>query len=183
MGSSPVIPTIICQAVSDALGGIELYICSMGEMNKDVFKAYEDFSDGLLNPPIYLVQGGFQPCVRHKCPTMHTYIFIAVRFPPNDVSTPTSRRNGLEILCNFFYDTRYRHVEPPHVIEMRDATADNHRLPMDALLLDEDIETYVKQFIDPEELNAEFAQKYPTVADMMWSGSHDSDFAESIGII
>ena len=103
-----------------------------------------------------------------------------LRYPQGTESTVDTRKDGLQVLQNFFM-SKISTTYPPKDIKLVDGTLDE-RPVMESFFMDDDIEEIVKASCEPEVLNDQFYVKYPEFAKKMYSFQEPSDFAkETLG--
>ena len=107
---------------------------------------------------------------------------VIIRWPDNDdeSSTTKSRQEGLNTLKDFLMDPKFSKY-PPRQIDLRDLTSDDLPASFDTYLLDNDIQEIMKMSFAEEELDGEFASKYPDVANMCWRSQNYGQFARDLG--
>ena len=104
---------------------------------------------------------------------------VIVRYPPDRISTPQTRKDCMEALKSFFADERFSNY-PSHNIETIDETDEDHPEPLDKYFMDEQIKEFLIAEIPPEELNREFASTYNEFAPYCWSSDNVSQWAREI---
>ena len=102
--------------------------------------------------------------------------FWIIRYPPENESSPETRREGLRVLRQFFMSktgTSY----PPGDIKVVDDTCDAPAV-LEKFFLDDDIEEIIKASFDSTEIDHEFYETYKQFAKTLYSEKEPSDFAK-----
>ena len=99
-----------------------------------------------------------------------------IRYPPENESTPETRKEGLRVLKSFFMSkvgTKY----PPTVIKVVGDTGDVPAV-LEKFFLDDDIDEIIKASFDFTEMDDDFYGKYMQFARTIYSEKEPSDFAK-----
>ena len=100
-----------------------------------------------------------------------------IRYPPEKESTSDTRKEGLQVLKDFFMSKLGTDYPPPD-INLVDDTSDVTEV-LESLFLDEDIEQIVTSSFDKDELDEEFYEKFTVFAKSIYSDREPSEFAKS----
>jgi hypothetical protein len=101
-----------------------------------------------------------------------------IRYPPQNVSTPETRSEGLRVLKSFFMSTQATNY-PPGIIEISDMTTDIPAV-LEKYFLDDDIEEILKASFDLEELEESFYERYTELAQTIYLEKEPSEYAQAI---
>lgn len=104
---------------------------------------------------------------------------IVARYPPDNISTPESRQEGLEVLKDFFGDDRFSNY-PATNIECSDQTDPDNLEPLDKYFLDEQIKELLIAEMEEEDLNTDFVTNFPDFAAKCWSTDNVSEWARMV---
>jgi hypothetical protein len=105
---------------------------------------------------------------------------IIMRYPRKGKSTTETRQKGLKAFKAFLMDSRFM-MYPPDKIESFDLTNHEEPIPMDSIMMNEDIKNAVVHAVAEEELTSDFKDNYPDLADCMWQSAHVGIFGQSLG--
>ena len=100
-----------------------------------------------------------------------------IRYPPENQSTFDTRREGLDVLKDFFMSKLGRDY-PPQNINLVDDTSDDTEV-LESFFMDDDIEEIVTSSFDKDELDEEFYRKFTVFAKSIYSDKEPSEFAKS----
>jgi len=104
--------------------------------------------------------------------------FWMIRYPPGNVSTAETRREGLRVLKTFFMSAQGTAYPPPN-INIVDLTTE---VPVvfEKYFLDDDVEEILKISSDLEELCDTFYDRYTALAESIYLNKEPSAYAQTI---
>jgi len=101
---------------------------------------------------------------------------LFLRYPPENKSTPETRKEGLRLLTNFFKDGRFSQYPPPS-IQTHDLTNEDDPAALDEYFTDGEIYSIMDEDVASGVLNNEFCAKMPDFARYCWKYNHFSGWA------
>jgi hypothetical protein len=104
--------------------------------------------------------------------------FWMIRYPPENVSTVATRKEGLRVLKNFFMSRKASDFPPP-TIRVVDRTCINEDAALESFFLDDDIEEIVRASLDVTEIEEDFYENFPDVARTLYLEKEPSGFAKN----
>jgi len=100
-----------------------------------------------------------------------------IRYPPENVSNMTTRKEGLRVLKQFFMSKKATDY-PPVTIRVVDCTDVDNYPVLESFFLDDDIEEIVRASLDVTAVEDDFYEKFTEVAKTIYSEKEPSDFAK-----
>ena len=105
---------------------------------------------------------------------------LFLRYPSERVTTAETRAAGLNAMKALLMHKSFS-TYPASDVEVRDLTDTAVATPMDNYMMNKDIQAAVLQALDETELDANFRENYPDIAERMWQSSNVGAFGRSLG--
>jgi hypothetical protein len=188
-GTAGRFPTLSCHAFVSLLP-IEAYLYTKDDHNDGFTNGLRKFFNGVTESP-ELTEIDLRFMKDRRIPNSDNLtlkdsnnwprkIIIRIFEDRAQISTPETRQQGLSVIKTFLL-SRSNSDFPPTDITTMDLTDEQDPPALDMFLLDQDIETIIKQEFREEDLNEDFYTDYPDLARKLWGGNHYNDFARSLG--
>ena len=105
---------------------------------------------------------------------------LFLRYPTERESTVETRAAGLNAMKAFLMHKSFS-TYPASDVEVRDLTDIAVAIPMDNYMMNKDIQAAVIQAVNEDELDANFRETFPHIAERMWQSSNVGGFGRSLG--
>lgn len=111
----------------------------------------------------------------------NTWRLWLIRYPPEGESTTETRKEGADLLNKFLADARFSKWPVTRPFRVVDGTDEENFPALDEFFMNQDIEMFLRQDLEEEDLNDEFFDNFTDFARKIWSGNNLTEFAYGIG--